>query len=504
MFQQPLLSKSRFISGSQCHLRLWNDTHARELASKPSSTLQAIFDTGQIVGELACKRHPGGRLIAQDYRHTREALHETTRALEDETCPALFEAAFVHQGVLVRADIIERLPDGAWRLIEVKSGTRAKDVFVRDLAIQFWVLVGAGLDVRDAGVLTLNRNYVYDGEHLDLQGLFRYHPLMPEVEGLQDGLLNQVASMLTTLEADAPNIPPGDHCFVPYRCPYHDHCTRGLVTPQHPIGEIYRLSPGMLEQLQLSNIVGVSDIPDSFPLNNLQSVVRESVKENRHILHGDVQGPLARLTPPIHHLDFETFAPALPRFAGTRPFEAIPFLFSVHRENEGNAPTHVDYLHEGMDDPRPRLVEELISALGQKGSICTYSGYERTVIDALARALPEQADALRAIRSRLFDLLNLLRSTYYHPDFHGSFSIKRVLPVLCPDLSYKDLGIEDGQSAAHEYMRALEENDLQVRQRIFKDLRAYCELDTLAMVRLKEALAQADGEHRSEKPARDD
>lgn len=495
MTQRPLLSKSRFISGSQCHLRLWNDTHARELASEPSATLQAIFETGQVVGELACRRHLGGRLIAQDYRHTDEALKETTLALEDETCPAIFEAAFVHQGVLVRADIIERLPEGGWRLIEVKSGTRAKEVFVQDLAIQVWVLQGAGLDLRDAGVLTLNRDYVYDGEHLDLQGLFRFHPLMQEVEGLQDSLQIQVGSMLTTLDADdAPKIPPGDHCFVPYHCPYHDHCTRDLVTPKHPIGEIPRLSAGKREQLQLSNIVEASDIPDSFPLNNLQSVVRESVKENRHIIHGDVQGQLARLAAPILHLDFETFAPAVPRFAGTRPFDAIPFLFSVHREEQGNVPTHTDYLHEGADDPRPRLAEELIAALGQKGSICTYSGYERGVIDALARALPEHAAALKAIRSRLFDLLNLVRSTYYHPEFHGSFSIKRVLPVLCPDLSYKELSIADGQSAAYEYMRALEENDPEVRQRIFKDLRAYCELDTLAMVRVKEALGNLDSE----------
>ncbi len=295
-------------------------------------------------------------MIAQDYRHTDEALKETARALEDETCPALFEAAFVHQGVLARADIIERLPEGGWRLIEVKSGTRAKDVFVQDLAVQFWVLVGAGLNVREAGVLTLNRDYVYDGEHMDLQGLFRFHPLMQEVERLQDSLNSQVASMLTTLEADdAPNIPPGDHCFVPYHCPYHDHCARNLVTPKYPIGEIPRLSVGELEQLQLSNIVEASKIPDSFPLNNLQSVVRESIKESRHIVHGDVQGALARLTPPIHHLDFETFAPAIPRFAGTRPFDAIPFLFSIRQKprtrpdrcNQLSRRLTSDFLHFG-------------------------------------------------------------------------------------------------------------------------------------------------------------
>ena len=490
MTQRPLLSKTRFISGSQCHLRLWNDTHARELASEPSATLQAIFATGQVVGELACERHLGGRLIAQDHRHTEEALKETAHALDDETCPALFEAAFVHRGVLVRADIIERLPEGGWKLIEVKSGTRAKEVFVQDLAIQVWVLQGAGLDLRDAGVLTLNRDYVYDGKHLDLGALFQFHPLMQELEQRQESPVDQVDSMLSMLGADdPPNIAPGNHCFTPYRCPYYAHCTRDLVALDHPIEELPRLSAGASQRLHSMSILEVAEIPEDFPLNLLQSVVRKSVQERRPIVHGDIQGAFSELTAPIHHLDFETFAPAIPRFAGTRPFDAIPFLFSVHREEEINRFNHVDYLHETEDDPRPILTEKLIAALGQKGSICTYSGYERRVIRSLSEALPEYANALEAIQARLFDLLELLRGAYYHPEFHGSFSIKQVLPVLCPELNYQDLSIEDGQSAAVQYMLALEEKNPQVRQRIFKDIRAYCERDTLAMVKVKEALA---------------
>ena len=136
MSSYPLLSKTRYISGLQCHLRLWNDTFARGLAAEPDATLQAIFDTGTEVGELACERHPGGVLIAQDHRQVAEALEETQRIIQDESVPALFEAAFEHRGVLARADVIERLPEGGWRLIEVKSATRAKDVFAQDLALQ--------------------------------------------------------------------------------------------------------------------------------------------------------------------------------------------------------------------------------------------------------------------------------------------------------------------------------------------------------------------------------
>ena len=182
MIPKSRLSKSRYVSGSQCHLRLWYETYAREFASEPDDTLQGIFDTGHEVGELACKRFPRGRFIAHDHHHVRDALEETREILASEPAIALFEPAFRHRGVLVRVDILERLPDGGWGLIEVKSTTRLKETFILDAAIQLWVLRGAGLDVREAGVLTLDREYVYEGGEHDLNALFRLHP----VTGIRD------------------------------------------------------------------------------------------------------------------------------------------------------------------------------------------------------------------------------------------------------------------------------------------------------------------------------
>ena len=212
--------------------------------------------------------------------------------------------------------------------------------------------------------------------------------------------------------------------------------------------------------------------------------------DKRAILHGDLSGMLAKIEPPVRHLDFETFASAIPRFAGSQPFSVMPFLFSVHTEQDGREPLHVDYLHEGSDDPRPALAAHLIAALGDAGSICTYSRYEHGVIRSLALALPEHQEALAAIEDRLFDLLPVVRGSYYHPDFRGSFSIKKVLPALCPDMGYEDLAIEDGQAASVQYEVALACEDTAQRQKIFDDLRAYCERDTLAMVLVKQALSE--------------
>ena len=161
----------------------------------------------------------------------------------------------------------------------------------------------------------------------------------------------------------------------------------------------------------------------------------------------------------------------------------------MHTEHGGSPTEHVDYLHDRNDDPRPRLGERLIAALGHEGTIFTYSGYERRVLRALAEVLPELADAIEAIESRLFDLLPVIRSCYYHPRFRGSFSIKCVLPVLVPELGYDDLEIADGQTAAVRYARVLEIMDRQEIRNVFTDLRAYCARDTLAIVELRRALA---------------
>ena len=485
----PSLSKSRYLSGDQCHLRLWYDSYERHLSPPPDDALQAVFDTGHEVGEFACERHPGGHSVGHDHRHVREALEETRQILRAGAAPALFEPAFRHEGVLVRVDILERLPGGGWRMGEVKSTTRLKDVFVLDLAVQLWVLRGAGLDVREVEVITLNRDYVYDGVRLDLDALFRRHPLTDQAEALQGTVGAGVREMLAMLGGTAaPEIAPGDHCFDPYDCPYYAHCTRDHVSPDHGIDELPWLRGARRGQLQDAGIVEIRDVPAEFPLSYVQRIVRRAVQQNCAVIHGDVAAELAGLRSPVRYLDFETFSPAIPRFAGTRPYDAVPFLFSVHSERDGSPLEHTDYLHEEDDDPRPRLADRLIEAVGSHGSICTYSGYERSVLTALAAAVPERADELAAVSARLFDLLPVVRNTCYHPEFRGSFSIKNVLPALVPGMGYGDLEIPDGQAASVAYMRALDGGDGEERQRLFGDLRAYCARDTLAMVRLREAL----------------
>ena len=333
------LSKSRYISGMQCHRRLWYDTHARGLVAPVDDSLQAVFDTGHEVGEIARERFPSGHLVAHDHLHIPEALEETRRVVQADAAPVLFEAAVEHERMLVRADVLERLPGGGWRLVEVKSTTRLKEVFILDVAAQLRVLRGAGIDVREAGVLTLNREYVYDGVRLDLDALFKLHPVIDEASALLEAIGPQVQEMQEMLaRAAAPDIAPSSHCFTPYACRYYEHCTRNLPTPEHGIDELPRLTEERRTALEAAGIGKIRDIPETFPLTDLQRIVRRAVDEGRARLHGEVRRALSMLVSPVLYLDFETFAPAIPRFAGTRPYEPIPFLFSVHTEDGRSQP----------------------------------------------------------------------------------------------------------------------------------------------------------------------
>ena len=456
MMSTPRLSKSRYLSGIQCALRLWYDAFEPTLAEAPDEVAKAALDTGREVGEAARRRYPGGHWVGHDHRHFPQALEETRPAhRRGRRARALRGGLRARRSA--RARRRARAPArGGWRLVEVKSSTRMKDLFLLDVAVQLWVLRGAGLDVRDAAVLTLNRDYVYDGVRLDVEALFAPHPVFDEASALLDDIGAHVHELLAMLARPAaPDIAPGEHCFSPHMCPYHAHCTRDALLPEHGIGELPRLAARRRAALEAARIEEIHDIPADFPLTAPQRIVAHAVREGRALVHGDISGTLACLAPPVRHLDFETFAPAIPRFSGTRPYDAVPFLFSVHTERDGAPPAHADYLHERDDDPRPALAERLIAALGHEGAVCTYSGYERQVLHALAEALPLRAEALRAIEARLFDLLPLLRNAYYHPAFRGSFSLKSVLPALVPGLGYNDLPIADGQTAAVRYAAAL-------------------------------------------------
>ena len=436
------LSKSRYLSGLQCHKRLYLEVHRPELATPPDAATQAILDMGTDLGELARLRFPGGRLVTAGFRQSREALEQTAALIQDPTVPAIFEGAFRFNDVLVRVDILERVgvdEQGrwTWRLIEVKSSTRQKPTHADDLTIQSYVLDGGGICLADICLMHVNTQYVYDGLRLDLSELFSLRSLTETIRAQVPTVEARLLEMQEMLgSAEAPAIEPDEHCWSPYECPFWAHCT------QHkPARWIFHL-PGSTKTFAFLTKKGIETI-DEIPEDVALSTVQRLVKEGREWIGPGLRQALATLEFPVHHLDFETFMPAVPKYANTRPYEVLPIQWSNHVEHTDGSLDHSDYLCRDARDAREELLVTLLEALGREGSICVYSSYERSILERLGEMFPALRKDLKRVINRLWDLHAVVKSHYYHPEFDGSYSIKAVLPALVPSLSYADLEIQN-------------------------------------------------------------
>ena len=482
----PLLSKSRFIAGLRCHKRLYLECYRRELADEVTEQQQAIFDSGTDVGALARDLYPGGELISEDHFNHEGAVVSTRAALSVPTVPPIYEAAFLHDGVRMRADILVPVGGAQFDLVEVKSTSKVKDEHIFDAGIQLYVLRGCGIPLRRACLCHLNTDYVYDGGAYRLGRLFRVVDITAECSALQSEIPALLAELRRALTGpEPPDVRTGRHCTRPYTCQFYGHCH--VNEPEHHISQLPRAREDLLESLAADGIEDIRDIPAGFPgLNPLQRRVRDSVTANRVYLDPALQRELQQLRHPIHFLDFETFNPALPLYRGTRPYQVIPFQWSLHTLDRDGTLRHREFLHDGNDDPRPAFAESLLAAVGDSGPIIVYSGFEAARIGELADALPAFSSGLEALLDgRLVDLLVLVRAHCYHPEFHGSFSIKSVLPALAPHLGYDDLAINDGTLASMAYAEMLRpETTPERRAEIRSNLLAYCARDTLAEVEL--------------------
>ncbi|MCK4351207.1 MAG: DUF2779 domain-containing protein [Candidatus Krumholzibacteria bacterium] len=484
------LSKSRFMAGLQCQKRLYFECYNRDLANPVDEVLQAIFDTGTEVGELARGLYPEGLLIAEDYLHHEDSMRSTERALLDPSVPALFEAAFQYDDIRIRADILVRVGDGHFDLIEVKSTTKTKDEHIPDVGIQLYVLKGCGINVRNTYIGHLNNEYIYPGGAYDLDQLFRIEDVTGRTLTLVPEMPRLLAEMrLPLLSSEPPDIKIGKHCSKPYDCPFIGHCHDDLL--EHHVAQLPWAGAKLLRSLDEAGIKDIRSIPADFPgLSTIQKRVRNCVVDNHFAMDSEIARTLKNLDYPIHFLDFETFNPALPLYPGTRPYQIITFQWSNHILEKNGRIRHEEFLHEGPDDPRELFTKSLLETLGTKGSIVVYSSFEASRIKGLAHAFPRLSHKLLdLINYRLVDLHKLIRQNCYHPLFHGSFSIKSVIPALVPGFNYGDLLINEGMMASLAYAEMRRPETVNERRDYLKEgLLSYCKRDTEAEVQLYQML----------------
>lgn len=481
------LSKTRFLAGMQCHLRLWFQCYRRDLIPEIDPVTQYRFDTGHEVGRLATKLFPGGKLVESDHFHHEKSVEITDQLMEDKSVPAIFEAGFFFDDVKIRVDILQRAKGGKWNLIEVKSSASAKDDHIYDAGIQYYVLDGAGINIDKVNILHLNNEYVYDGERLDLNGLFATTDIAEEVLEVQTEIIDLLGQFKSVIGLTTePSITPGRQCK---ECEFFDHCTKNM--PEHWILYLPRLSEKRWNELDKLKVVDINDIPKDFPLTANQKLIRECVTQQKEYIDPGLGQALNKLEFPIYFLDFETINPAIPRYAGTKPYQIIPFQWSLHVLHEDGILDNLEYLHNKNTDPQSELTESLVHHIGEIGTIVHYTPFEGVILRKLSEGLPQHREQIVKLSNRLWDLYRVIAKHYYHPDFHGSQSIKSVLPALVPELSYEDIKIQDGSMASVEYMKMIDSETTQdTKTQIGQELLKYCRQDTLAMIKILNALKE--------------
>ncbi len=488
MAPKPLrLSKSRFTAGLQCHRQLWWKVHepkAPEL--QPDPGLRAIFDMGNRVGERARQEFPGATLIDLDYRRLRQAVDATRRAIAaDDT--VILEASFLEDRIFVGVDALSKEGDG-WVVTEVKATASVKPQHIPDAAIQAQVVERAGLPIARVELMHLNNQH----RHPDQGPLFIRADITAEVADLRAETAEEARAQLRMLEGALPEVAPGPHCTSPYACPFMARCH--VPGPEHAIEELYRIRPEKLGELHGEGIETVDQIPSDFPLNGIQARHREAVRRNELVVEPGLRKALAAYRYPIAMLDFETVNPALPIWKGCSPFGKVPVQFSVHMLAQDGQVSHRAHLADGEGDPRPGVAAALVGALdGAATVLAWHAPFEKQCIGNLAEARPEHSAALLRARDKVEDLLPVVRNHVYHPGFHGSFSIKDVVPALLPEMSYDGLEVSDGQVASFLLERLLcrpEELPATERATLREQLAAYCKHDTAVMVELFRFLQQ--------------
>jgi Domain of unknown function(DUF2779) len=416
------LSKSRFTAGLQCHKQLWWKVHepdAPELVPTPAQ--RAVFDQGTRVGEVARTYVPGGELVDAPHNAFAQRLAMTKRLLERRV-PAVYEASFNAGNVYAAVDILERDGD-RFGLIEVKSSTKLKEEHLPDVAVQLHVLRAAGVDVARAELMHLNRECAFP----DLSDLFVREDVTDAAEALQPELPKLIAGQLRMLAGSLPDVPIGEHCAKPYECPFMSRCWAGV--PEHHVSTLYR-APHGAAALIAQGFETIAELPAD-GLNAIQARQREAVLTGRLIVEPGLAEALRVFAPPLAFLDFETVGLAIPVWDGCHPYDQVPVQFSCDVEAADGTLAHHEWLADGPADPRPALARALVAACRGAGTVVAYNAhFERGCIERLADAVPELADDLLAIAGHLADPLPVVRAHVYHPDFHGSFSLKSVLPAL--------------------------------------------------------------------------
>jgi len=500
MKKQLNLSKSLYTRGLQCSKSLWLKKYKKDVLTQPNDAAKAIFETGNMVGDLACRLFPDGKEVPYEGTTFSEKIALTQQWM-DEGVENIYEATFSYQDVLVMVDILHKADDGSWEIYEVKSSTwsekkKLKDIekYIHDASIQYYVLNGVGLQISKTSITLLNSNYIYQNK-LNIHELFTHVDVSVEVLALQEDIPTRLKIFHDVLSntGQEPDIDIGSHCKKPYPCDASDYCwKKQRKIPDYSVFNIFNMGKKPID-LYKKGIIQIEDIPDEAITSKNQRLIVDSwINKTTIIDKPAIQSFLDGLSYPIYHLDFETFQAAVPTFDHQRPFQQICFQYSLHIEHANKPLEHKEFLAKEGEDPRRALIERLLADIPFDATVLVFNeSFEKTRIQELAKDFPEYAGQLMLLHNNIVDLAVPFQKRYYYDyKLKGKYSIKLVMPLLVPekDDAYEKLKLVQNGGDAMNTFPKLEQMNEEDRKKYRHALLKYCELDTLAMVKILEKI----------------
>jgi len=484
-----VISKSEYIMFLKHPAWLWLKKHRKEKLPAPNKNLQALFDQGSLFEEYGEKLFPDGVRLGFDNYKAYLNLPQRTKELLAQGIKTIFQGRFEANNITCIVDVLDNVEGNTFDLYEIKSSTSVKIDHEHDLAFQVIVLESAGLKIRNSAVIHVNNQYVRDGD-IDTKALSTVTDITDEVRRkipLTKENIKKAHSIIALKEI--PDVSPR-------------YVSLGAFNEWM---EIYKLIQGEVDKYSIYNLfvpgtkrIGeledlgvtlISDIPDDFNLTAKQHRQTEATKTGmRRIEKKNISSFLKELKYPLYFFDYETLTGVIPAFDGIRPYQQVPFQYSLHILRSPEAEVeHKEYLHITNTHPGESLIKQFQKDIGSDGSIIVwYEGFEKSRNEELGNMFPEYKDFLRAVNDRIVDLMVPFSNGWFvDKDFFGSVSIKKVLPVIVPSLSYDKLDIQEGGTAQRLWMETvLNGKNSDIKDKIMNDLIQYCKLDTLAMVEI--------------------
>jgi len=467
-----ILTKSLYIAGLQCPRLLWYAAR-REL---PEPTIEQLhrFEQGREFEKYAHKLFPG----AVNLRDKNKKQEFTSRGpkMSLVSKKTVFESVATVDNLLILTDVLEPKKNGC-NLYEIKATTEVKKQHYDDLAFQKYVCEKSGLNILKTFVIHLNKEYIKKGK-INPKELCVIEDVSDKVNSIKNVEKNIEAFSKIMESKKAPDITISSNCNKPYTCALKDECWNTL-----PKDNVLHLTNWrQYWKFFQQGIIDIKDIPKNAKLAEKDKIIRKAVTSCKPVIDKKkIKEFLSDLKYPLYHLDFETFDTAVPIYDNSRPYQKIPFQYSLHIEQENGNTEHYEYLSLGKKDPRIDLLKQLKEEIKGKGSVIVFNkSFEIGVLQRLAEDFPKEAKWIKNVLSRIVDLAEVFKNFYYYcPTQKGKYSIKKVLPAITGK-GYSELEINNGGEASAQYFNSFIKGsgDDNLKQ----DLLLYCGLDTEGMI----------------------